>query len=126
MKAPLLPFRGGLAIITGLSLSTTAALAGQVVVSNFDVDSDATAWYWENWSAPASDAFSALNASGGAAGSGSLQLVNSFPNNPGGYSQSVFTLPLGSDVDAETLYTNISLDVKLDPSSYPRVDGTNY
>jgi len=72
------------------------------------------------------NAFSALNASGGAAGSGSLQLGNDFPNSPGGYNQTVFTGPLAGEVDAETLYTNISMDVRLDPSSYPRVDGINY
>src|SRR5437899_1461511 len=109
MKAPLLPFRGALAVIAGFTLSTTAALAGQVVVSNFDVDSDATAWYWESWSSTATDAFDTANAGGGAAGSGSLQLINNFPDSPGGYNQSVFSLALGSDVDAETLYTNISL-----------------
>jgi len=52
MKAPLLPFRGGLAIIAGLSLGATAALAGQVVVSNFDVDSEATAWSWRTGRPP--------------------------------------------------------------------------
>src|SRR6266404_5618792 len=126
MKAPLFPLRGGLAMIAGFTLSTTAALAGQVVISNFDIDSEATAWYWESWSDPATNTFDTLNAGGGAAGSGSMRVTNSFPNRPTGYSQAVIGLPLGGDIDAETLYTNVSLDIRLDPSSYPRVDGINY
>ena len=55
-----------------------------------------------------------------------MRVTNNFPNRPGGYSQAVITMSLGADVDAETLYTNISFDVKLDPSSYPRVNGTSY
>src|SRR5207237_7055503 len=87
---------------------------------------EATAWSWESGSDPASVAFDASNAGGGAAGSGSMQVVNNFPSRPTGYSQSVVTLSLACDVDAETLYTNISFDIRLDPGSYPRVDGTTY
>src|SRR5439155_15884042 len=126
MKAPLVFIYRGLAVIAGLALTSTAAIAGQVVVSNFDTDPEATAWSWESWSDPASVAFDASNAGGGAAGSGSMQVVNNFPSRPTGYSQSVVTLSLGGDVDAETLYTNISFDIRLDPGSYPRVDGVTY
>src|SRR6266571_3727902 len=126
MKAPRITFHSGLAMLAGLVLSTTGAGAGQVVISNFDVDTDATAWSWESWSDPASVSFDTLNAGGGAPGSGSLRVVNDFPDRPAGYGQAVVTLALGSSVDAETLYTNVSFDIKLDPSSYPRVDGTNY
>ncbi len=126
MKARLIPLQSRLALLAGLALSTTGALAGQVVISNFDVDSEATAWYWESWSDPATNIFDTLNAGGGASGSGSIRVTNNFPNRPTGYSQAVITLPLGSDIDAETFYTNVSLDIRLDPSSYPRVDGTNY
>jgi hypothetical protein len=84
-------------------------------------------WAWENWSAPAStEADATLDAGGGGTGSGSMRVINNFDNLPGGYSQSVVSLNLGADVDAETLYTNISFDIKLDPSSFPRVDGVNY
>ncbi len=126
MKAPRITFHSGLAMLAGLVLSTTGAGAGQVVISNFDVDTDATAWSWESWSDPASVSFDTLNAGGGAPGSGSLRVVNDFPDRPAGYGQAVVTLALGSSIDAETLYTNVSFDIKLDPSSYPRVDGTNY
>src|SRR2546422_9412913 len=125
MKAPLITHTG-LLMLTGLVLSTSSALAGQVPVSNFDDPNDATLWSWESWSSPASTEFDTLNAGGGAAGSGSMRVINNFPNNPGGYSQAVVTLNLGANVDAETLYTNISFDIKLDPSSYPRVNGTSY
>jgi len=117
----------GLAIIAGIALTSLSLNAGQVVVSTFDTDTDATAWAWESWSNPATTEFDPTrNAGGGAPGSGSLRVINNFPNSPGGYSQAVITGPLGGTFDAETLYTNISFDIKLDPSSYPRVNGVQY
>jgi len=128
MKANPLMYRRILALLAGLALWTGGAFAGQVVISNFDdPDNDASLWSWENWSSTAEFGFdSTLNASGGAAGSGSLRVTNEFPNLPGGYSQSVITMNTGQTVDAETLYTNVSLDIKLDPSSATRVDGVHY
>ena len=100
MKAPRITLHSGLAMLAGLVLSTTGAGAGQVVISNFDVDTDATAWSWESWSDPASVSFDTLNAGGGAPGSGSLRVVNDFPDRPAGYGQAVVTLALGSSIDA--------------------------
>ena len=107
-------------------LTLTSAFAGDVVIDNFDDPTEATLWTWENWSSEALTDFDSGNAGGGAAGSGSMKVINNFPDLPGGYSQAVVTLNFGANVDAETLYTNVSLDIKLDPSSYPRVDGVNY
>jgi len=116
-----------LALLASIIVSTACAQAGQVVVSNFDDPNDATLWAWESWSATAvAEPDSTLDAGGGAAGSGSMRVTCSFTDNPGGYNQSVVSLALGADVDAETLYTNISFDLRMDPSSYPRVDGVNY
>lgn len=119
-----------LALLAGgallVSMVLPAARGGEVVINNFDDPSEATQWSWESWSSPADVAFDTANAGGGAAGSGSLRVSNNFTNYPTGYSQAVVSESLGGNVDAETLYTNISLDIKLDPSSFPRVDGTNY
>lgn len=120
-------YKIGLAVGLISALSAGTALAGQVVISNFDDPNDATLWLWESWSDPATTEFDATqDAGGGAAGSGSMKVVNSFPDRPTGYSQAVVSLNLGQNIDAETYYTNISLDIKLDPTSYPRVNGTNY
>jgi hypothetical protein len=127
MKLPPLTLRGSLALLAGLVLGTTTTLAGQVVVSNFDDPIDDSLWLWENWSSETLVDFDAtLDAGGSVVGSGSMRVTNNFPNNPGGYSQCVITGNLGQTVDAETLYTNISLDIRLDPSSYSRVNGTQY
>jgi hypothetical protein len=128
MKTPHFTAAAGLDLLAGLVFSAVSAYAGEVVISNFDdPPTDAALWSYETWSSEAViEADSALDAGGGAAGSGSLRVACNFPNNPGGYSQSVITGNLGGTVDAETLYTNVSLDIKLDPGSYPRVDGVNY
>jgi len=102
-----------------LSLGVGTSFAGQVVISNFDDPNDATLWAWESWSDQATTESDTQDAGGGGPGSGSMRVINSFPDRPGGYSQAVVSLNLGQNVDAETLYTNVSFDVKLDPSSYP-------
>ena len=110
-----------------LTMFNPAAIeAGEVVVNNFDDPNETTTWTWETWSSEALVEFDAQNASGGQAGSGSMRVINNFPNNPKGYSQAVVSVNLGGDVNAENLYTKIGLDVKVDPSSYTRVDGVNY
>ncbi len=109
-----------------LLLSLSFSQAGEVLISNFDDPNEATLWSWETWSIPAEVWHDATLDAGGGSVAGSLRIINNFTNNPGGYSQAVVSMSLGTDVDAETLYTNISLDVKLDPSSYPRVNGTSY
>src|SRR6266498_3060677 len=115
-----------LVIAGACMLGLSGSQAGEVVINNFDDPSEATGWYWENWSSPSELGFDATLNAGAGTTLGSLRVTNNFPNNPGGYSQAVISVNLGADVDAETLYSNISLDVKLDPSSYPRVNGTSY
>jgi hypothetical protein len=110
----------------GLLLSSTPAQAGQVSIHNFDDPAQAALWTWENWSDPAEAAYDDQRDAGGGGAPGSMRVTCNFPDKPGGYSQAVVTLNLGGDVDAETLYRAIEFDVKLDPASYPRVDGTNY
>ncbi len=120
----------GLAAVAGAALVAAMTLgsvrAGEVVISNFDIADEVSGWTWETWSAPTEVAFDdTLDAGGGAAGSGSLRVINTFPA-PQGYSQCVITAPLASEVDAETLYTKLSLDVKVDPSSSLRATGEDY
>jgi len=116
----------GLAVTGAFLLGLCASQAGEVVINNFNSPDEATLWYWENWSSPTDIFFDDTLDAGGGTSPGSLRVVNKFPNNPGGYSQAVISQSLGADADAETLYSNISFDVKLDPSSYPRVNGTAY
>jgi len=111
-------------MLAGLMTGGYVGQAGEVVVNNFDSEEEVAAWYWENWSDPAEVSFDATLDAGG--GAGSLRVVNNFPDRPTGYSQSVVTVPLGGDVDAETLYTKLSLDIKVDPSSALRANGANY
>lgn len=114
-------------VASSLILNATALQAAEVVINDFDDPSEVTPYAWESWSSPTAVDFDTQNAGGGSAGSGSLRVTNSFPDNPGGYSQCVFTGALpGGQVDAVTLYSKISFDVKLDPLSYPRVNGTDY
>ncbi len=115
-----------LAIAGAFMLGLSCSQAGEVVINNFDDPNEATLWSWENWSAPTELGFDDTLDAGGGTSPGSLRVTNNFPNLPGGYSQAVVSASLGADVDAETLYSNISFDVKLDPSSYPRVNGTGY
>ncbi len=110
----------------GLMAGAVSSFAGEVVINNFD-DETEVKWAWENWSDPASVSFdSTLDAGGGGETSGSMRVQNNFPNRPDGYSQSVVTLDLHSNVDAETLYTKVSLDVRVDPASALRSTGTSY
>ena len=116
-----------MAIASGLLLNLTTLRAGEAVINDFDDSAEVSTYAWENWSASTEVGFDTQNASGGQPGSGSLRVTNNFPNNPGGYGQCVFTGALpGGQVDAVTLYSKVSFDVKLDPLSYPRVNGTDY
>ena len=125
MNAPNL-IKTSLALSGAFLLGLSGSQGGEVVINNFDDPTEATLWTWENWSDPAEVADDRILDTGGGTTPGSMRVTNNFPNRPGGYSQAVITTSLGSDVDAETLYTNISFAVKLDPSSYPRVNGTSY
>src|SRR2546422_463853 len=125
MNAPNL-IKTSLALSGAFLLGLSGSQGGEVVINNFDDPTEATLWTWENWSDPAEVADDRILDTGGGTTPGSMRVTNNFPNRPGGYSQAVVTMSLGADVDAETLYTNISFDVKLDPSSYPRVNGTSY
>jgi hypothetical protein len=116
-----------LALAGSLLLTSAPARAAEVVINNFDDPAEVLPYAWENWSAPTEVGFDTLDAGGGLPGSGSIRITNNFPNNPGGYGQCVFTGALpGGQVDAVTLYSKISFDLRLDPLSYPRVNGTDY
>ncbi|HRY46815.1 MAG TPA: hypothetical protein P5186_02105 [Candidatus Paceibacterota bacterium] len=120
-------FTVGFFLVAGLLAAGGIGHAGEVVVSNFDNADDAALWSWESWSDPAEVAFDeTLNAGGGAAGSGSLRVANLFTKGANEYSQAVVTIATGGDIDAETLYTKISLDIKVDPSSAPRANSSDY
>jgi len=127
MKAKLL-LGATIAVASGLAMGLSAARAGEVVIDNFD-DADTSVsnnWSWENWSNTTEiEADDTLDA-GGSTGIGSLKMLCEFPNNPGGYSQCVITGVLGYTVDAESLYSAIECDLRLDPASYPRIDGVHY
>ncbi len=112
-----------LAAAAALMLSLAPARAGEVLITKFNDGSDATLWYWESWSAPGSLTYDTELDAGGGSPNGSLRLVNNFANNPGGYQQCVFTLALPSSTNAESLYSLINMDVKVDPTSMPRAAG---
>lgn len=115
-----------LAIASGLLLGLATVQAGEVIINQFDSEDEISAWSWETWSNEALISFDSTLDAGGGGGTGSMRVVNNFPNNPGGYSQAVISMPMGTDVDAETLYKSLEFDIKLDPASSTRVDGVNY
>jgi hypothetical protein len=115
--------RRNLAAAAALMLSLVPARAGEVVITKFNDGSDATLWYWESWSAPGTLTYDTELDAGGGSPNGSLRLVNNFANNPGGYQQCVFSLALPSSTNAESLYSLINMDVKVDPTSTPRAAG---
>jgi hypothetical protein len=111
----------GLAMVTGLMVR-----AGDVPISNFDTAGDATKWYWENWSVEAVVSFDGTGDAHGSASSGSMKVECKFPEAPGAYNQSVITLDLGGNIDAETAYSRVALDIRVDPSSAPRAGASDY
>lgn len=111
------------AAAAALILSFAPARAEDVLITKFNSASDANAWYWENWSAQGSFSYDSELDGGGGSPNGSLRLVNTFANSPGTYQQCVFTLGLAGTTNAESVYSHINLDVKVDPSSTPRAAG---
>jgi len=95
----------------------------QILNSNFDDLAPSPAWAWENWSRPGSTVTydAALNAAGGAAGSGSLRISGPFDPANTGWQEAVFTLDI-TDFDPSLLHS-LSFDVKVDPASIPRAAG---
>ncbi|MGZ8900837.1 MAG: hypothetical protein ACXW3Z_12135, partial [Limisphaerales bacterium] len=123
-SSPLRTSLGGLLLAAlGLSLNSQAA---DVLFTNSGFDTAAPGWSWEDWSAPGSSvAFDGAQNSvvaGGAAGSGSLKLVNNFTA-IAGYQQAVFTAPLPAPQDFNNQVGAISFDVRVDPASVARVEG---
>ena len=123
-----LRFNLTLASLMAATLFTSAVTrmeAGEVPInnSNFDELAPSPAWSWENWSRAGSTVTydATLNAAGGATGSGSLRLSGPFDPANTGWQEAVFSLDL-TDFDASGLHS-LSFDVKVDPTSTPRVDG---
>jgi hypothetical protein len=127
MKKQTQLFVVGLSWIACFLAGAYAVRAGEVAVSNFDNADEAAVWSWESWSDTAEVAFDETqDAGGGAVGSGSLRVSNLFTKGANEYSQAVISMATGSDVDAEILYTKLSLDIKVDPSSAPRANSADY
>jgi len=123
------PFRVFRTFATWLAAASLGALpsfAGDVLFVNSAFDADASGWNWENWSAAGSTAgFDAARNSpvaGGAPTSGSLQLVSAFTPTPG-YQQAVYTFQLPAPENFEGQVGAVTLDIKVDELSTPRVEG---
>src|SRR5205814_1582451 len=86
-----------LALAGAFLLGGSLSQAGEVVIDNFDDPNEATLWYWENWSIEAVIAYDDTLDAGGGASPGSMRVSNNFPNNPGGYNQSVISMSLGAE-----------------------------
>lgn len=122
---PLLKFSLAVSCASLLLLSSSTLRADEELISSFDDDTMLFSWSWENWSKEAILTFDATNDAAGSPSSGSLR-VECNVENPTGYDQSVVTGVLGPTSDAEELYATLELDVKLDATSVPRTNGTDY
>lgn len=112
-----------LSVLAGaLALNLVSVQAGEVVIANFDSD-DVSTWAWEGWSDPGELAHDPTLDAGGGNPDGSLQLINNLANKPDGYQQCVFSLNLNDNVDAETYYSHVNLDLRVAPGSTPRAAG---
>ncbi|MCW5556372.1 MAG: hypothetical protein KIT22_00760 [Verrucomicrobiae bacterium] len=97
-----------------------------MLFTNSAFDADASGWNWEDWSAAGSSAaFDGTRNSpvdGGAPASGSLRLTSAFTP-VSGYQQAVYTFQLPAPEDFVSQVGAVTLDIKVDETSTPRVEG---
>lgn len=109
--------------IDNVAYSTTPEDVFITGADNGSTDVTPDGWSWENWSIQGLVSWDALDVQGRST-SGSIKLEHDFTNLPNAYQQSVFTYVLPSgQVDAASAFSEINLDVKVDPSSTPRATG---
>ena len=92
-------------------------------VNQFTNADEVTPWTWATWSQPGSDEWVSTPDAGGATPPGSMKLNCNFGDLPNGYQQVVFSQNYSCD---PSRFTYLDMDVKLDPASFPRVNGTGY
>jgi len=106
--------------VTLLTFSSCAARA-DLVINRFDSAAEVAAWKFDNGLPGGSFAFDATQDAGSNSSSGSMKLVMPFTGN-GGFEYTLEHFPVATDLTAAG-YTNISLDVKVDPTSPAADDG---
>ena len=111
-------------VLAGFASSPASLQAGEVQIPNSNFDDSSIGWYWESWSRAGSTVGydATRNAAGGGTPSGSLRLMGNFDPANTGWQEAVFTLDI-PDADAGASFSQISFDVKVDPSSTPRAEG---
>ena len=92
-------------------------------VNQFTNADEVTAWSWANWSQPGTNEWVSSPDAGGVTPTGSMKLTCNFGDLPDGYQQVVFSKNFGGD---PSRFTYLDMDIKLDPASFPRVNGTGY
>ena len=92
-------------------------------INQFTNADEVTAWTWANWSQPGTDEWVMSPDAGGATPTGSMKLNCNFGDLPNGYQQVVFSKNFSCD---PSRFTYLDMDIKLDPASFPRVNGTGY
>src|SRR5262245_11853929 len=112
-------------LLASLTVAAARLSAGEVLIrnSNFDDLAPSPAWSREASSLAGSTVTydGAVNAAGGAVGSGALRLSVPFDAANSGWQEATFTLDV-VDFDASKL-DSLSVDVMVDPNSTPRLEG---
>lgn len=97
---------------------------GDQTLNGFNSDAETASWYWETWSAPGSLAFDANDDAAGDGASGSMQLNANFKS-VSDYQQAVFSIGMPAPIKLGD-FAKIALDIKVDDTSTPRVNGEDY
>ena len=110
--------------LLALTLSTFSLVAARadMVINRFDSPAEVAAWRFDNGLPGGTFTFDPTQDAGSNSSSGSMKLVLPFTAN-GGFEYSLDYFPVATNLTAAG-YTNISLDVKVDPASPASDDGT--
>jgi len=107
-----------------LLLAFSAGVRADLVINEFNAEAEAAAWSATWGTAPAVE-FSAQNAGGGTAGSGSLKVsADYFTPADNGWEQMVITRNFGAPVTGSQ-FVAVSVRIRVDPASVPGTGG-NY
>ena len=98
-----------------------AAARADLVINRFDSAAEAAAWRYDGGLPGGTFAFDPTQDAGGSSSRGAMKLVLPFTA-PGGFEFTLDKFPVATNLTAAG-YTNLSLDVKVDPASPARPDG---
>jgi len=121
-------------VIAALALtgSTSVGFAQATTwLQTFDTDSSGVWWQWWGSPPPLTFSWSTNNCTTNNAGSGSLQVVDPFTGASGEQFNFLAGFDYGWQWDGTesligTLYTNVIFDIKIDPSTAPAVNGSDF